>query len=106
MSLMKNLIHGTDFDADSLNALQKVTLRAVVMSFLFYGLVAIEGMIMRMVSTGPVNPLPEMFNHPAHYFSIMTAHPIVGIYLSTGLCGLYVPGTVPDQKTALQHQAG
>ncbi len=83
MSLMNNLINGTDFDADSLNALQKVTLRAVVMSFLFFGLVAIEGMIMRLVSTGPANPLPEMFNHPAHYFSIMTAHPIVGIFGST-----------------------
>ncbi len=83
MSIMKNLINGTDFDADSLNALQKITLRAVVMSFLFFGLVAIEGMIMRMVSTGPVNPLPEMFNHPGHYFSIMTVHPIVGIFGST-----------------------
>jgi len=83
MSFMNNLINGTDFDADSLNALQKVTLRAVVMSFLFYGLVAIEGMIMRLVATGPANPLPEMFSHPAHYFSIMTAHPIVGIFGST-----------------------
>ena len=83
MSFMNNLINGTDFDPDSLNALQKVTLRAVVMSFLFYGLVAIEGMIMRLVATGPVNPLPEMFSHPGHYFSIMTAHPIVGIFGST-----------------------
>ncbi len=83
MSIMKNLIHGTDFDADSLNALQKVTLRAVVMSFLFFGLVAIEGMIMRLVVTGPANPLPEMFSHPGHYFSIMTVHPIVGIFGST-----------------------
>jgi len=85
MSFMKHLVHGTDFDADSLNALQKVTLRAVVMSFLFYGLVAIEGMIMRLVATGPANPLPEMFSHPSHYFSIMTAHPIVGIFGSTYL---------------------
>jgi cytochrome c oxidase subunit 1 len=53
------------------------------MSFLFYGLVAIEGMIMRSVVLGPANPLPEMFSHPAHYFSIMTAHPIVGIFGST-----------------------
>ncbi len=83
MSIMKNLIHGTDFDHTSLNALQKVTLRAVVMSFLFYGLVAVEGMIMRMVQTGPSNPLPPMFSHPDHYFSIMTVHPIVGIFGST-----------------------
>jgi len=83
MSLMKNLIHGTNFDHTSLNALQKVTLRAVVMSFLFFGLVAIEGMIMRLVVTGPANPLPPMFSHPEHYFSIMTVHPIVGIFGST-----------------------
>jgi cytochrome c oxidase subunit 1 len=80
---MKNLINGTNFDHTSLNALQKVTLRAVVMSFLFFGLVAIEGMIMRMVVTGPINPLPEMFSHAKHYFSIMTVHPIVGIFGST-----------------------
>jgi cytochrome c oxidase subunit 1 len=83
MSFMKNLMDGTNFDADSLNALQKVTLRAVIMSFLFYGLVAIEGMIMRTVLTGPSNPLPEMFSHPEHFFSIMTVHPIVGIFGST-----------------------
>jgi len=82
-SFLQTLIHGTDFDHTSLSALQKVTLRAVVMSFLFFGLVAIEGMIMRMVQTGPSNPLPKMFNHPEHYFSIMTVHPIVGIFGST-----------------------
>jgi len=83
MSFMQNLMNGTNFDHESLNALQKVTLRAVVMSFLFFGLVAIEGMIMRLVVTGPANPLPEMFSHPEHYFSIMTVHPIVGIFGST-----------------------
>jgi len=80
---MKKLVSGTNFDPDSLNALQKVTLRAVVMSFLFYGLVAIEGMIMRMVQVGPGTPIPDMFSHPDHYFSIMTVHPIVGIFGST-----------------------
>jgi len=83
MSFTKTLIHGTNFDHTGLNALQKVTLRAVVVAFLFYGLVAIEGMIMRMVATGPLNPLPPMFSHPDHYFSIMTVHPIVGIFGST-----------------------
>jgi len=78
-----SLISGTNFDHTKLNALQKVTLRAVVMSFLFYGLAAIEGTIMRMSLTGPSSPLPEMFSHPAHYFSIMTVHPIVGIFGST-----------------------
>ncbi len=83
MSFAKNLISGTNFDHKSLNALQKVTLRAVVMAFLFFGLTAGEGMLMRLVQTGPANPLPAMFSHPQHYFSIMTAHPIVGIFGST-----------------------
>ncbi len=83
MSFVKTLINGTDFDHTRLNALQKVTLRAVVMSFLFYGLVAVEGMIMRMVQTGPSAPIPKMFFEPDHYFSIMTVHPIVGIFGST-----------------------
>ena len=82
MSIMNNLINGTDFDHKSLNALQKVTLRAVVMSFLFFGLVAIEGMIMRMVQADSTL-IPEQFSHPDHYFSIMTVHPIVGIFGST-----------------------
>ncbi len=83
MSFVKTVINGTDFDHTRLNALQKVTLRAVVMSFLFYGLVAVEGMIMRMVQTGPSAPIPKMFFEPDHYFSIMTVHPIVGIFGST-----------------------
>ncbi len=83
MSFAKNLISGTNFDHKSLNALQKVTLRAVVMAFLFFGLTATEGMIMRMVATGPANPLPDMFSKADHYFSIMTVHPIVGIFGST-----------------------
>ena len=85
MSFVKTLINGTNFDHTSLNALQKVTLRPVIMSFLFYGLVALEGMIMRMVEVGrvPGNPIPEQFFHPEHFFSIMTVHPIVGIFGST-----------------------
>jgi len=83
-SLKEYLINGTNFDASSLTALQKVTLRAVVMSFLFFGLVAIEGMIMRVVQMGPDNNfLPKLFGVPDHYFSIMTVHPIVGIFGST-----------------------
>ena len=82
MSLMNNLINGTNFDHKSLNALQKVTLRAVIMSFLFFGLVAIEGMIMRMVQANSTL-IPDQFSQPEHYFSIMTVHPIVGIFGST-----------------------
>ncbi len=70
MSFTKDLIGGADgkFDHNSLSALQKVTLRAVVMSFLFYGLASIEGMIMRMVEIHPrLSPQPE-FADPTHFF--------------------------------------
>ena len=83
MSFVSDLINGADnkFDHTSLNALQKVTLRAVVMAFLFYGLAAIEGMIMRTASVVP--SIPPVYGSPEHYFSIMTVHPIVGIFGST-----------------------
>jgi len=83
MSFVNTLINGTNFDHKSLNALQKVTLRAVVMSFLFFGLAIIEGTIMKAVQAGPANPLPDMFSHAEHFFSIMTVHPIIGIFAST-----------------------
>ncbi len=83
MSFMSDLINGADnkFDHTSLNALQKVTLRAVVMSFLFYGLAALEGMIMRGAAVMP--SIPPVEGQPEHYFSIMTVHPIVGLFGST-----------------------
>ncbi len=83
MSFMSDLMNGADnkFDHTSLNALQKVTLRAVVMSFLFYGLAALEGMIMRSAAVVP--SIPPVHGEPEHYFSIMTVHPIVGIFGST-----------------------
>ena len=83
MSFVNDLINGADnkFNHTSLNALQKVTLRAVVMAFLFYGLAAIEGMIMRTASVIP--SIPPVYGSPEHYFSIMTVHPIVGIFGST-----------------------
>jgi len=83
MGFVNTLVNGTNFDHKSLNALQKVTLRAVVMSFLFFGLVALEGMIMRMVQANAREVIPDQFFHPDHYFSIMTVHPIVGIFGST-----------------------
>lgn len=83
MSFINDLINGADnkFDHNGLNALQKVTLRAVVMAFLFYGLAALEGMIMRGASINP--QIPPVNGSPEHYFAIMTAHPIVGIFGST-----------------------
>ena len=76
-----SLMNGTNFNASSLTALQKVTLRAVVMSFLFYGLASIEGTLMRMALINPT--IPPINSSPEHYFSIMTVHPIIGIFGST-----------------------
>ncbi len=76
-----SVMNGTDFNPSSLTALQKVTLRAVVMSFLFYGLAAIEGTLMRMALINP--SIPPIEGSPEHYFSIMTVHPIIGIFGST-----------------------
>lgn len=83
MSFTSDLMNGADnrFDHTRLNALQKVTLRAVVMAFLFYGLAALEGMIMRAAAVVP--SIPPVHGQPEHYFSIMTVHPIVGIFGST-----------------------
>ncbi len=83
MAFVDTLMNGTEnsFKPESLSALQKVTLRAVVMSFLFYGLAALEGMLMRGAEVNP--GLPPVFNDPAHFFSMMTVHPIVGLFGST-----------------------
>ena len=58
--------------------MQKIALRFVVLGVLYYGLAAIEGMMMRMVE---ITPVP--FIDDAHFFSIMTVHPMVGIFGST-----------------------
>ncbi len=76
-----SLMEGTNFNPRSLTALQKVTLRAVVMSFLFYGLASIEGTLMRVALINP--NIPPIEGSPEHFFSIMTVHPIVGIFGST-----------------------
>ncbi len=81
MSIIKNLMEGTNFNPSTLNALQKVTLRGVVMSFLFYGLASIEGTLMRVALVNP--NIPPINGSPEHFFSIMTVHPIIGIFGST-----------------------
>lgn len=82
MSVLKTLFHGNEggLNAQGLTAVQKVTLRAVIVGVLYYGLAAIEGMMMRAQQ---ITPLP--FIDESHYFSIMTVHPIVGIFGSTYL---------------------
>jgi len=81
MGFMNTLINGYEggLKADGLTPTQKVTLRAVVLGILFYGLSALEGELMRANAVSPGLFLES------HYFSIMTVHPIVGIFGSTYL---------------------
>jgi len=57
-----------------LTPLQRVALRFAVVSLLFYGLCVIEGMIMR------ANQIDFSLMDADHYFAIMGAHPMVGIF--------------------------
>ena len=81
MAFMDTLINGNEggLKTDALTPMQKLTLRAVVMGVLFYGLAVLEGQLMRMNAVDPT-----LFDE-VHYFSIMTVHPIVGIFGSTYL---------------------
>jgi len=67
------------FKPGSLTPMQKMTLRFVVVGLLYYGLVVIEGIIMRMYLVKPVvSVIP-----PDQFYAILTAHPLVGIFGST-----------------------
>ncbi len=80
MNFKDTLINGTEnlFKADSLTPMQKLALRFVVVGILFYGISAIEGMIMRIYQ---VEPIPGFDSK--HFFSLLTAHPLVGIFGSS-----------------------
>ena len=80
MKFKDTLLNGTEglFNPDSLTPMQKLALRFVVVGILYYGLSAIEGMIMRIYQ---IEPIPLFDN--VHYFSLLTAHPLVGIFGST-----------------------
>lgn len=82
MSFLNTLINGNEggLKTDALTPTQKVTLRAVIVGILYYGLSALEGMMMRAHA---ISPLPML--NDSHYFSVMTVHPIVGIFGSTYL---------------------
>src|SRR3990170_6803497 len=58
--------------------MQKLTLRFVIMGLVYYGVAAIEGMIMRIYA---IEPIPLIGTK--QYFGILTAHPLVGIFGST-----------------------
>ncbi len=80
MSFKDTLLNGEQglFKPNGLTPMQKLALRFVVVGVLFYGLTAIEGMIMRMYQIEPISGI-----NPEHFFAIMTAHPLVGIFGSS-----------------------
>ncbi len=61
----------------NLNPLQRVALRFAVVSLLFYGLCIVEGMMMR------AHQINFDLMENDHYFAIMGAHPMVGIFGSS-----------------------
>jgi cytochrome c oxidase subunit 1 len=64
-------------DASRLTPLQRVALRFAVISLLFYGLCIMEGMIMRG------HQIDFDLMEADHYFALMGAHPMVGIFGSS-----------------------
>ncbi len=65
------------FKPKSLTPMQKLILRFVVVSLVYYFFALFEGMIMRIFQVDP-SILPA-----DQYFGILTAHPLVGIFGST-----------------------
>lgn len=80
MSFKDILLNGEEgkFKPSGLTPMQKLLLRFVVVSLVYYGFAVIEGMIMRMYAVQPISAIPDY-----QYFAILTAHPLVGIFGST-----------------------
>lgn len=80
MSLYKTFINGEGglFKSETLTPMQKLVLRFVVVGLVFFGIVVIEGMIMRIYEVKPFSPITG-----PQFFAILTAHPLVGIFGST-----------------------
>ncbi len=77
MSFRDTFLNGEQgaFKPDGLTPMQKLALRFVVVGVLYYGLATIEGMLMRVIE---ITPIPGF--DAEHFFAIMTAHPLVGIF--------------------------
>jgi len=80
MSFVNTFVNGHNggLQHDAMTPMQKIALRFVVLGVLYYGLAAIEGMMMRVVEITPVAAIDD-----GHFFSIMTVHPMVGVFGST-----------------------
>jgi len=80
MSFKDTFMKGNEglFKPETLTPMQKLTLRFVVLSLVYYAIVVVEGMIMRVYEYHPFDAVT-----PDQIFAIMTAHPLVGIFGST-----------------------
>jgi cytochrome c oxidase subunit I len=80
MKYISTLLNGEQrlFKPDSLTHMQKISLRFVVVGLIYFGIVVIEGMLMRIYE---VSPIPGI--ETRQFFAIMTAHPLVGIFGSS-----------------------
>jgi len=80
MSFINTLMKGEQglFKAESLTAMQKLTLRFVVVGLVYYLFVVVEGMFMRIFEVEQVSIISDV-----QFFAILTAHPLVGIFGST-----------------------
>jgi cytochrome c oxidase subunit I len=80
MSFINTLMKGEQglFKAESLTAMQKLSLRFVVVGLVYYLFVVVEGMIMRIYEVEQVSMISDV-----QFFAILTAHPLVGIFGST-----------------------
>ncbi len=81
MSFINTLINGNEggLKYDGMTPMQKLALRFVVIGLLYYGLTALEGMMMRVHLAEP----SVLGMEPGHYFAVLTVHPLVGIFGST-----------------------
>ena len=82
MTFTETLVHGHEraFRPSTLTPMQKLTLKYVVFGLIYYAFAAIEGMLMRINQVQPQELL-----YPERYYSMLTAHPLVGIFGSSYL---------------------
>ena len=80
MSFINTLMKGEQglFKEESLTAMQKLTLRFVVVGLIYYLFVVVEGVLMRIFEVEQIAMISEV-----QFFAILTAHPLVGIFGST-----------------------
>jgi cytochrome c oxidase subunit I len=80
MGFLNTILDGHDggLKHEGMTPMQKICMRFVVLGVLYYGLAAVEGMMMRIVEITPISLIDD-----SHFFSIMTVHPMVGVFGST-----------------------